>query len=133
MILDNPIFTDWYTDTVDVYRTVRVSDGTIDRQERKLVGEGICCRVYSPRNDGPSITENAARSRSQEKMAVDLETDIRAGDELYIVRGGALGCTNQPERYIAGDPVSYYDPVGGALTGLEHMEVGLLKDNLIGG
>ena len=48
-----------------------------------------------------------------------------------IVRGGNLGYTNQAERYFAGGPQRYYDPVGGALTGLEHQAVGLLKDEIV--
>mgnify|MGYP000984993857 CR=1 FL=1 len=46
MLFDNPIFEGWYTDLVDVYRVVTVKDGSISRQERKKVGEGIPCRVY---------------------------------------------------------------------------------------
>lgn len=79
------------------------------------------------------MTANAAREKSSEEMACDLSVDIRAGDELIIVRGGALGHSNTPERYFAGAPVDYYDPVGGALTGLQHKEVGLLRDNIIKG
>lgn len=75
---------------------------------------------------------NAAREQSSEKMSCDLSVDIQAGDELFIIRGGALGHENKPERYFAGEPAVYYDPVGGALTGLQHKEVGLLKDNIIG-
>ena len=78
------------------------------------------------------MTGTAAREQSAEEMACDLSVDILAGDELMIVRGGNLGYTNRPERYIAGEPVAYYDPVGGVLTGLQHKEVGLLKDNIIG-
>ena len=33
---------------------------------------------------------------------------------------------------LTGTPQDYYDPVGGALTQLQHKEVGLLRDNLIG-
>ena len=34
MLFDNPIFADWYTDTVDVYRTEEKKDGSITRQVR---------------------------------------------------------------------------------------------------
>ena len=78
------------------------------------------------------MTSNAARERALEKIACDLSADLRAGDELLVIRGGNLGHKNKPERYFAGNPVSYYDPVGGTLTGLQHKEVGLLMDNLIG-
>lgn len=64
-------------------------------------------------------------------MACDLSADIRAGDELRIIRGGNLGHLNLQERYFAGEPMYYYDPVGGALTGLEHQEIGLLEENIV--
>lgn len=53
-------------------------------------------------------------------------------DEVYVIRGGNTGHTNEPERYLAGPPQDFYDPIGGALTGLEHKEVPLLRENLIG-
>lgn len=134
MIFNNPIFKKWYTDTVDIYRTVEVMEGNISRQERrKANGAPVPCRIYKPEKGGPGMTQNAARERSLEKMACGLSVDIQAGDELMVVRGGNLGHGNEPERYFAGNPVSYYDPVGGALTGLQHKEVGLLMDNIIGG
>ena len=66
-------------------------------------------------------------------VILDSETAARAavGDELLVTRGGALGIQNQPERYFAGNPQKYYDPVGGALTGLVHMEVGLLLQEIV--
>lgn len=41
MLFDNPLFADWYTDTMDVYRVIAVKDGSITRQERKKVGSEI--------------------------------------------------------------------------------------------
>lgn len=134
MLFNNPIFANWYTDTVDVYRTVSVMNGSITRFERtKINQKPIPCRILEPENDGPIMTDNAARERSQETLSCNLGTDIQAGDELLIIRGGMLGHRNQEERYFAGSPVSHYDPVGGVITGLAHMEVGLLKDELVGG
>ena len=78
------------------------------------------------------MTSTTARERSSEKLACDLTVDIQAGDELLVVRGGNLGYEGRQERYFAGNPVQYYDLVGGALTGLQHKEVGLLMDNVIG-
>ena len=132
MLFDNPIFAGWYTDTVDIYRVLSRKDGNMTRQERQKVNQlPVSCRVYSTKKDGPAMTDNAARERSVEKLACDLTVDIRAGDELLVIRGGSLGHANQPERYVAGAPVAYYDPVGGGMTGLEHKEVGLLKDNIV--
>ncbi len=134
MILNNPIFSTWYTDTADIYRTAPVKEGNLTRQERRKVNTSpVPCRVYHPEKSPPAMEKPAARERSAEKMACDLSVDIRAGDELFIVRGGNLGHANKPERYFAGSPVQYYDPVAGALTGLQHKEVGLLMDNVIGG
>ena len=45
MIFDNPIFSSWYTDTVDVYRVVNSAAGNIDTQERQQVGSAIPCRI----------------------------------------------------------------------------------------
>ena len=132
MLFDNPIFKDWYTDTVDIYRVAAVVKGNITVQERqKMNDEPIRCRVYSSKRDGPVMGNTAARERSTEKLACDLAVDIRAGDELLVIRGGALGLQGQQERYFAGGPQGYHDPVGGALTGLEHKEVGLLMDNIV--
>ncbi len=132
MIFDNPIFSTWYTDTVDVYRVEEVSGDGLSRQERRKVNDTpIPCRVYSPQKNGPNMTDTAAKDLASEKMSCDLAVDIRPGDELMIVRGGNLGHGNEPIRYFAGSPVPYYDPVGGMMTGLEHQEIGLLKDNLI--
>lgn len=129
--MDNPIFRSWYTDTVDVWRVVPVMDGNVTVQERQQTGFAIPCRVYSSQRSGPGMTDTAARIQASDKLACDLGVDIRAGDELYITRGGMLGRRAEPERYFAGAPQSYYDPVGGALTGLEHQEIGLLMQNIV--
>lgn len=131
MLFDNPIFEGWYTDLMDVYRVIPVKDGNVTRQERTKVGSAIPCRVYHTGTGGPSITDDAARTRGEDKLACDLPVDVQAGDELHVIRGGNLGRSNQPERYLAGPPQDFYDPVGGALTGLEHKEIVLLRDNLI--
>ena len=132
MLFDNPIFEGWYTDLMDVFRVVAVKDGSISRHERKKVAEKIPCRVYHTGTGSPSTTDNAARIRGEDKLSCDLSVDIQAGDELYVIRGGNTGHANEPERYLAGPPQVYYDPIGGALTGLEHKEVTLLRENLIG-
>lgn len=131
MIFDNPIFAGWYTDTVDVYRVVNVTVGNVDTQERRQVGAAIRCRVYESQKNGPAMQDTAARAQSTDKLSCDVSVDIRAGDELFVTRGGALGRGGEPERYFAGTPRRYYDPVGGALTGLEHLEVGLLMQNIV--
>lgn len=125
------IFSNWYTDIVDVYRVVNTTTGNIDTQARQQVGSSIPCRVYSSQKNGPSMQDSAARVNSTEKLSCAVDVDIRAGDELLVTRGGALGRGGEPERYFAGNPQHYYDPVGGALTGLEHLEVGLLMQEIV--
>ena len=39
-------WTDWYTDTVDVYRVQDVLDGRLTRHERVPVSAGTPCRIY---------------------------------------------------------------------------------------
>lgn len=131
MLFDNPIFKNWYTDLMDICRVVSVKDGNITRQERKKMAEKIPCRVYHTGTGSPSITDNAARTRGEDKLSCDLSVNIQAGDELQVIRGGNIGRNDRSERYFACPPQSYYDPVGGALTGLEHKEVTLLRDNII--
>lgn len=125
------IFSSWYTDLVDVYRVVNTTTGNINTQVRQQVGSAIPCRVYSSQKNGPSMQDSAARVNSTDKLSCAVDVDIRAGDELLITRGGALGRGGEPERYFAGNPQHYYDPVGGALTGLEHLEVGLLMQEIV--
>lgn len=124
-------FDGWYTDLVDVYRVVNTTAGNIDTQTRQQVGSSIPCRVYSSQKNGPSMQDGAARVNSTDKLGCAVDVDIRAGDELLVTRGGALGRGGEPERYFAGNPQHYYDPVGGALTGLEHLEVGLLMQEIV--
>ena len=133
MIFDNPIFKTWYTDTVEICRVVPVMKGNVTAQERKKITETpVPCRVYNAKRHGPGMTDSAARVHSEERLACDLGVDIRAGDELLVVRGGALGQTGRPRRYFAGEPQDYYDPVGGTMSGLQHTEVGLLMDEIVG-
>lgn len=133
MLFDNPIFKNWYTDLMDVCRVVPVKDGNVTRQERKTVAEKVPCRVYHTGTGSPSITDNAARIRGEDKLSCDLSVDIQAGDELYVIRGGNTGpyqtSRNGTRRTFRR---TFDDPIGGALTGLEHKEVTLLRENLIG-
>ena len=131
--MSNPIFASWYTDTVDVWRVVPVLSGNITTQERQQVGTAIPCRVYNSQKNGPNMTDTAGRVQSTDKLACDNDVDIQPGDELQVPRGGNIGQTATPERYFAGNPQHYYDPVGNSMTGIDHQEVGLLMQNIIGG
>ena len=131
MLFDNPVFEGWYTDSMDVYRNVDVSSGNLDGKKRRLVQEKIPCRIYSVKKNGPRMRQTAAMTDSVDKLACDLSVEIKAGDELHVVRGGMLGVQGDPERYFADRPHPYYDPVGGVLSGLEHQEVALLTKEII--
>lgn len=124
------IFGNWYTDTVAVYRVTSQSGAGLTTQERTLVGT-YNGRVYQSQKNSISPGDTAAKSTTSDKLAVPLSVDIQTGDMLMITRGGAVGATGEPERYFAGRPMPYYDPVGGLLTGLEHQEIGLMQREVV--
>ena len=98
MLFDNPVFGNWYTDTVDIWRMVPVRDGNLDGMERKKINQNpVPCRVYETKKEGPAIGENAARERAVEKLACDLAADPRRepgtcepGSEVYRRSSGAV-------------------------------------------
>ena len=123
------VFSGWYTDTVEVWRTTNTVVNNITTQTRTKQGT-YPCRVYRLEKGSPSMSNREAHLMSTDKLAAKLGTDIQSGDELIITRGGALGQT-ATARYFAGDVVSYYEPVGGKFNGLAHIEVGLLQNEVI--
>jgi hypothetical protein len=124
------VLSDWYTDLMDVYR-VAYTGGAVTRQELMLLYTAVPCRVYSSQQNNLAINPTAATANKNDKLACAVDTDIKAGDVLMVTRGGALNRGISPVRYIASQPQAFFDPVGGALTGLEHLEVGLKEDNII--
>lgn len=129
----NSIFSnDWYTDTVDIYRVSPVLSGSITTQEWQQVAASVKCRVYRSQINGPNPTDTAARTQSTDKLSCANGVDIRPGDQLMVTRGGALNSGNEPERYFAGSIQHFYDPLGGAVTGLSHQEIGLLLEQIAG-
>lgn len=121
----------WFTDLMDIYRVEAVTTGALTRQERVLVASAVPCRIYSPQKVNINLRQAASAVYGDEKLACAVDTDIEAGDELIVMRGAALGRKTKPVRYIASQPVLYFDPVGAAATGLEHMEVGIHADNVV--
>lgn len=129
------VMSTWYTDLMSVYRVVEVTEDGLTRQKRVQVAQGVPCRVYSSQVNNLSVRDTAAVVRASEKLSCGVDVDVMAGDELMVTRGGNLHSrlyarTPQAVRYLAGEPQDFYDPVGGALTGLEHKEVGLLRENI---
>lgn len=123
------LFNGWYTDKVTVYRTTMAKVGNITKPTREKVGE-YPCRVYSLQKGGPVTSERQANAKSAEKLAADVSCDIVSGDELMVTRGFYVGGSSSI-RYLAGDIVDYFEPVGGMFNGLKHKEVGLLSDEVI--
>ena len=121
----------WFSDLMDVYRVVTTATSGLSRPQRQLVLEAVPCRVYSNQKNNINLRNTAATVREDEKLACAIDTDIQAGDELIVTRGGTMGRGIRTERYIASQPTLYFDPVGSAATGLEHMEVGLHADNIV--
>lgn len=126
------MLSNWYTDLLDVYRIEKTVDYNVNVEARvKVNGSPIPCRVYSTAIHGANLQETAAVVRKEDKLACAVDVDIRVNDELIVTRGGRIGGTTT-ERYIAGKPQSYYDPVGSKATGIAHQEIGLLADNIVG-
>lgn len=120
------IFNGWYTDSVEVWRDTETVINYIATQARTKQGTHPC-RVYKSDKSAPVMSDREARIRTYEKLACELGTDIKPGDELIVTRGGALGQT-VTTRYFAGEVMPYYEPVGGMFNGLGHIEVGLLEN-----
>ena len=131
MLFDNPIFDNWYTDSMSIFRVMDHQSGNIAKKKREELYKDVPCRIYSVKRNGPLTGTTAATISGTDKVACDVSVDLKAGDMLLIVRGGRLGICREPERYFAGKPQPYYDPVGGALSGLEHQEAVLLMDEII--
>ena len=124
-------WSDWYTDTVDVYRDVEVKDGNLTRHERKEVLTAQPCRVYHA-NDRPiGMSQTAASIKQDSMLACDNSVDIHAGDELIIHRGGRLGKSLFDTRAFAGDPHYYFEPFGAVIPGLAHQEIIILQEERV--
>ena len=124
-------WTSWYTDTVDVYRTEQKMSGALSTQSRVQVGSGILCRIYEDSAKPIAMTGQAAEIKQTSKLACANEVDIRAGDELIIHRGGALGVATFNTRAFAGDPHYHFEPFGAVIPGLAHQEIVLLQQERI--
>ena len=122
---------DWYTDLIEIRRTETVKDGNLTRKERKVVRSDVPCRVYRSQDKAPTMTRTAANVQKTDKLACDINVDIKPGDELVIRRGARLGYALQETRYFAGDPDLYYEPFGAVLPGLAHQEITLLSQERV--
>ena len=120
--------TDWYTDRMDVYRTVQEEENHLTVSVRKLVYENVPCRLYrSYRSDHKALelTDTAAQQVQENQLMAGLEVVIEAGDELLIYRGKALGREEPVLRAFAARPNCYYEPFGAVMPALAHQEIRL--------
>ena len=124
-------WTDWYTDTMDVWRNVEVKDGSLSRFERQQVSTGIPCRIYQSDNKPINMTQTAANINQNDHLACDVSVDIHMGDELIIHRGGRLGKPGPTIRAFASDPNLYYEPFGAIMPGLAHQEIRLMEQERV--
>ena len=122
---------DWYTDTMSIYRTQEVMDGSLTRHELALVSENIPCRIYQSDNRTINMTETASNVDQSDHLACDISVDVRAGDEIIVKRGGRLGRQGPTIRAFAGDPNLYYEPFGAIIQGLAHQEIRLLQQERV--
>jgi hypothetical protein len=116
---------DWYTDLATINRVQTVMDGNITKSQRMTIAENVPCRVYRSSSPQTSMQPTAAQVNPTDMLACDNSVDIIAGDEVMVIRGGNIGYPNAPQRYFAGEPSKYYEPVGGVMPDLAHQQVPL--------
>ena len=126
-------FSDWYTDTVDVYRIENQTTNNLTTQQRVPVSTGTPCRIYQSDNQPVNMQQNAAYIKQADRLMCDTAVDIQPGDQLIIHRGALLGRDAPPIRAFAADPNLYFEPFGAVIPGLAHQEIRLLQQELVKG
>lgn len=113
----------WYTDTVDIYRVEKDKFNSLTQNTRKLIASDIPCLIYKSIDSPLGMSQTAADVEQTNKLMCANNVKIRAGDELIIYRGGALGYRDEVLRAFAADPNHYYEPFGEVIPGIAHQEV----------
>lgn len=126
-------FTDWYTDTVDVYRIQNQTTNNLTTQQRVPVSTGTPCRIYQSDNQPINMQQDAAYIKQADRLMCDPSVDIQPGDQLVIHRGAVLGRTAPDIRAFAADPNYYFEPFGAIMPGLAHQEIRLLQQEIVKG
>lgn len=125
-------FSDWYTDTVDIWRVTPTTTNGLTTNTREQIYTGIPCRIYQSDNQPVNMDQSAAHVKQADRLMCDTSVDIRAGDQLIIHRGAGLGKTAPDIRAFAADPNLYFEPFGAVLPGLAHQEIRLLQQERVG-
>lgn len=119
----------WYTDLFKVYRSQQETKlGVTGNMQRVLISKNNRGRIY--RKSSPSLQTSPQASELQfnDQLMCDTELDIRAGDEIVVLRGFFIGKCHENDNgqvYIAGEPADYYTPFGGVAPDVEHKQVPL--------
>lgn len=124
-------YRDWYTDIVDVYRTVDKADGNLTRKEREQVLFTVPCRLYHTTGQEIQMHREAASVEGTDWLQCDNSVDIQPGDELVIYRGKGLGYDVAPIRAFAGEPQHFFEPSGAVMPGLAHQEIRLSQEERV--
>lgn len=124
-------FSDWYTDTVDIWRVTPTTTNGLTTNTREQIYTGIPCRIYQSDNQPINMDQSAAHVKQADRLMCDTSVDIRAGDQLIIHRGAGLGKTAPDIRAFAADPNLYFEPFGAVLPGLSHQEIRLLQQERV--
>lgn len=115
------LFNDWYQDTMTIYRNDGNTDGFEDTQVRTKKYENIPCMMYNKQLNALQTQQGASKVESDIYVAVDVDVDIKSGDEVFIVRQGET----ESKRYFVGNIKTYPMPLGMYDVGLDHKEVSL--------
>ena len=121
------VWSDWYTDTVDIYWVAAATQNNLTTHSRELVQKGVPCRVYQNSPKVIGMTQTAANTNDDSMLACDNGVDIRTGDELIIRRGGLPHTI----RAFAGEPHYYTEPFGAIMPGLAHQQIKLLNQERV--
>ena len=124
-------FSDWYTDTVDIWRVTPTTTNGLTTNTLQQLYTGIPCRIYQSDNQPINMDQSAAYVKQADRLMCDTSVDIRAGDQLIIRRGAGLGKTAPDIRAFAAAPNLYFEPFGAVIPGLAHQEVRLLQQERV--
>lgn len=126
-------FSDWYTDTVDIWRVVPTTENNLTTNTLTELYTAVPCRIYQSDNAPINMEQTAAHVKQSDRLMCDIAVDIQPGDQLIIHRGAVLGKTSPPIRAFAADPNPYFEPFGAVIPGLAHQEVRLLQQERVKG
>ena len=97
-------FSDWYTDTVDIWRVTPTTTNGLTTNTLTELYTAVPCRIYQSDNQPLNMDQSAAYVKQADRLMCDTSVDIRAGDQLIIHRGAGLGKTAPDIRAFAADP-----------------------------